>query len=237
MDIKGATALVTGSNRGIGRHLAAQLVERGATVYATARRPELVDLAGVRKLALDITDPASVAAAAEAAGDVDLLVNNAGIVTGATLLGDLAQARREMDTNLWGTLAVIRAFAPVLAANGGGTVVNIASGASWMALPGATAYAVSKAALWNMGNGLRHELAAQATSVMNVHLGVADTDMGRDFPFDKIDPADVARVTLDGVEAGEWEVVVDEQTGLIKEWLAKDPKGFYALVEQMLAQV
>lgn len=234
MEINGATALVTGSNRGIGRHLAAQLRDRGATVYATARRPEAIDLEGVEKLALDLTDPASIAAAAEVASGVDLLVNNAGIATGATLLGDLEGAHREMDTNLWGTLSVIRAFAPVLAANGGGTVVDIASGASWMALPGATAYAVTKAALWNMGNALRHELSHQGTSVVNVHLGVADTDMGANFPIDKVDPADVARATLDGVERGDWEVVVDEQTGLVKEWMAKDPKAFYAMVSGML---
>ncbi|MBM9466534.1 SDR family oxidoreductase [Nakamurella leprariae] len=235
MDITAATALVTGANRGIGRHLAAQLVARGAKVYATARRPAAIDLPGVETLALDITDPAAVAAAAQVANDVDLLINNAGIALGATLLGDLDQVHAEMDTNLWGTLSMVRAFAPVLARNGGGAVVNIASGASWMALPGATAYAVTKAAVWNMGNALRHELAGQGTSVISVHLGVADTDMGADYPIDKIDPADVARATLDGIERDDWEVVVDDQTALIKEWLAKDPKGFYALVAELLA--
>ena len=235
MDISGATALVTGANRGIGRHLAAQLIARGATVYATARRPELIDLEGVERLALDITSPQSVAAAAAVATDVDLLVNNAGIATTATLLGDLDAAHADMDTNVWGTLSVIRAFAPVLSANGGGTIVNIASGASWLAMPGASAYAVSKAALWNMGNALRHELADQGTSVMSVHLGVADTDMTAGVSMAKIDPADVARATLDGVERGEYEVVVDEQTASIKQMLARDPKELYAVLAQMLA--
>ncbi|PRY14697.1 SDR family oxidoreductase [Kineococcus rhizosphaerae] len=236
MQINGATALVTGTNRGIGRHLAAQLVERGATVWATARRPELIDLDGVRTLALDITDPASVAHAAAVATDVDLLVNNAGIATGATLLGeDLGAAHAEMDTNLWGTLAVVRAFAPVLARNGGGTVVNVASSASWLAVPGATAYAVTKAAVWNLSNALRHELAAQGTSVVSVHLGVADTDMGAGFAFDKTDPADVARATLDGVERDAYEVIADEQTVLVKKMLAGDPEELYALIAQLLA--
>lgn len=235
MDISGATALVTGANRGIGRHLAAQLIARGATVYATARRPELIDLEGVERLALDITSPESVAAAAAVATDVDLLVNNAGIATTATLLGDLDAAHADMDTNVWGTLSVIRAFAPLLSANGGGTIVNIASGASWLAMPGASAYAVSKAALWNMGNALRHELADQGTSVMSVHLGVADTDMTAGVSMAKIDPADVARATLDGVERGEYEVVVDEQTALIKQMLARDPKELYMVLAQMLA--
>lgn len=235
MNISEATALVTGANRGIGRHLAAQLVERGAKVYATARRPELIDLEGVERLALDITSRESVAVAAAVATDVDLLINNAGIATTATLLGDLDAAHADMDTNVWGTLSVIRAFSPVLAANGGGTIVNIASGASWLALPGASAYAVSKAALWNMGNALRHELAGQGTAVMSVHLGVADTDMSAGVSMAKIDPADVARETLAGVERGEYEVVVDEQTAMIKQMLAQDPKELYAVLAQLLA--
>lgn len=235
MNLSGATALVTGTNRGIGRHLAAQLTARGAKVYATARRPELIDLEGVERLALDITSPASVAAAAAVATDVDLLINNAGIATTATLLGDLDAAHADMDTNVWGTLSVIRAFAPVLAANGGGSIVNIASGASWLAMPGASAYAVSKAALWNMGNALRHELAGQGTAVMSVHLGVADTDMTAGISMAKTDPADVARATLDGVERDDYEVVVDEQAALIKQMLAGDPRELYAVVAQMLA--
>ncbi|WP_395820870.1 SDR family oxidoreductase [Curtobacterium flaccumfaciens] len=235
MNLSGATALVTGTNRGIGRHLAAQLIARGAKVYATARRPQLIDLEGVERLALDITSPASVAAAATVATDVDLLINNAGIATTATLLGDLDAAHADMDTNVWGTLSVIRAFAPVLAANGGGSIVNIASGASWLAMPGASGYAVSKAALWNMGNALRHELAGQGTAVMSVHLGVADTDMTAGISMPKTDPADVARATLDGVERDDYEVVVDEQAALIKQMLAGDPKELYAVVAQMLA--
>lgn len=204
-------------------------------MYATARRPELIDLQGVERLALDITSPESVAAAAALATDVDLLINNAGIATTATLLGDLDAAHADMDTNVWGTLNVIRSFAPVLAANGGGSIVNIASGASWLAMPGASAYAVSKAALWNMGNALRHELAGQGTAVMSVHLGVADTDMTAGLSIAKTDPADVARATLDGVERDDYEVVVDEQAALIKQMLARDPKELYAVVAQILA--
>lgn len=222
------TALVTGANRGIGRHLAAQLLERGATVYAAARRPETLDLPGARPLALDITDPDAVAAAAELAGDVDLLVNNAGISTGAQLLGDLDGVRAELDVNFWGTLAMVRAFAPVLAANGGGAVVNVASALSWFAAPGAGAYAVSKAANWNMSNALRLELARQGTQVTSVHLGLADTDMARGLDAPKTDPADVARMTLDAVEAGAFEVVVDDWSAMVKASLAQDPRAFYA---------
>ncbi|MFE5375755.1 SDR family NAD(P)-dependent oxidoreductase, partial [Streptomyces mirabilis] len=139
MNLNGATALITGANRGIGRHLAAQLVERGAKIYATARRPESIDLDGVQVLALDVTDPEAVANAARVAADVNLLVNNAGI-GGGPLLGDLDGVRAALDVNFWGSLSVSRAFTPVLAANGGGAIVNIASSASWFVFPGNGAY-------------------------------------------------------------------------------------------------
>src|SRR5213082_2169223 len=123
MDLSTTTALVTGANRGLGRALAAELLSRGATVYAGARNPDQVDLPGVKPIALDIADPASVAAAAEATGDVSLLVNNAGSSTGADLLNaELDDIRLEMDTHYFGTLSVVRGFAPQIAANGGGTI-------------------------------------------------------------------------------------------------------------------
>lgn len=222
------TALITGANRGLGRHFAAELLDRGATVYAAAREPAAIDLPGVRPLALDVTDPDAVAAAAAVAGDVDLLVNNAGISTGAPLLGDLDAVRAEMDVNFWGALSMVRAFAPVLAANGGGAVVNVASALSWFAFPGSGAYAVSKAANWNMSNALRLELAGQGTQVTSVHLGLADTDMAQGIEGPKTDPAVVVRRTLDAVEAGDLEVVVDEWSAMVKASLAQDPRAFYA---------
>lgn len=222
------TALITGANRGLGRHFAAELLARGATVYAAAREPAAIDLPGVRPLALDITDPDAVAAAADLATDVDLLVNNAGISTGSTLLGDLTGVRAEMDVNFWGTLSMVRAFAPVLAANGGGAIVNVASALSWFAFPGSGAYAVSKAANWNMSNALRLELAGQGTQVTSVHLGLADTDMAAGLEGPKTDPAEVARRTLDAVAAGDLEVVVDDWSAMVKASLAEDPRAFYA---------
>ncbi|WP_324783998.1 SDR family oxidoreductase [Streptomyces sp. H51] len=234
MNISGATALVTGANRGIGLHLAAQLVERGAKVYATARRPESIGLDGVEILGLDITDPGGVAAAAQAAGDVDLLVNNAGI-GGAALLGDLAGVHATMDVNFWGTLSMVRAFAPVLARNGGGAIMNIASSASWFVFPGSSAYAVSKAAVWSMSSALRQELAGQGTLVTSVHLGAADTDMMKGYDVPKMPPADVARAALDGVEAGAVEVVVDEFTAMVKASLSKDPREFDRQFRQLLS--
>jgi NAD(P)-dependent dehydrogenase (short-subunit alcohol dehydrogenase family) len=229
MQISGSIALVTGANRGIGRRFATQLLERGAKkVYATARNPELADLPGVEVLRLDITDPASVSAAAAAAQDVTLLINNAGISTGANLItGDLARIRLEMDTHYYGTLSMVRAFAPILAANGGGAILNVLSALSWFSYDGANAYSAAKAAEWSLTNGVRLELRSQGTQVTGLHLGAADTDMMAGYEGDMIDPADVARAALDGIEAGELEVVVDEWSAKVKASLSADPSLFY----------
>ncbi len=224
MQIHGAVALVTGANRGLGREFARQLVERGATVYAAARRPETIDLDGVTPLRLDITDPAQVEAAARAAGDVSLLINNAGIATGADLVrGDLELARREMDTHFWGTASMLRAFAPVLAGNGGGAAVNVLSALSWFSTPGAGAYHAAKAAEWALTNSARLELAGQGTLVTGVHLGAADTDITKGFDGPKASPREVVDAALAGVEQGATEVLVDEWSRLVKSALAEAP--------------
>jgi NAD(P)-dependent dehydrogenase (short-subunit alcohol dehydrogenase family) len=236
MDIQDQVALVTGANRGIGRAFVEELLERGARkVYATARRPEAIDVPGVEVLRLDLTDEASVAAAAAAAEDVTLLINNAGISTGATLLtGDMAEIRREMDTHYFGTLGVIRAFAPVLAANGGGGIVNVLSALSWFAAPGAGGYAAAKAAEWNMTNALRLELEGQGTLVQGVHLGAADTDIMKGYEGPMLAPRDVARAALDGVAGDAIEVVVDEWSRMVKDSLSGDPAEFYARMRAIL---
>jgi NAD(P)-dependent dehydrogenase (short-subunit alcohol dehydrogenase family) len=207
-----------------------QLLERGAAkVYATARRPELVDIEGVEVLPLDITDQASVAAAAAAASDVTLLVNNAGITTqGSLLTDDLTDVRREMDTHFWGNLGMVRSFAPVIERNGGGAIVNVLSALSWFAYPGSGGYAAAKAAEWNMTNAVRLELTGRGVSVQGLHLGAADTDMMAGYEGPKVDPAEVARRSLDGVERGAAEVVVDDWSAGVKASLAEAPERFYA---------
>ncbi|MCJ1715247.1 SDR family oxidoreductase [Curtobacterium sp. VKM Ac-2922] len=232
MDITGSVALVTGSNRGIGRRFVTALLERGAAkVYATARRPELIDVPGVEVLPLDITDAASVAAAAERAGDVTLLVNNAGISTQSSLLtDDLDDLRRQLDTHLWGTLATTRAFAPAIERNGGGTIVNVLSALSWFSYPGSGSYAIAKAAEWNMTNAVRLELAPRGISVQALHLGAADTDMMAGFDGPMVDPAEVAAAALDGVERDAFEVVVDDWSAMVKASLAADPAALYAQI-------
>ncbi|MFH8926009.1 SDR family oxidoreductase [Streptomyces pristinaespiralis] len=222
MELKNTVAVVTGANRGLGRHLATQLLERGAKVYAAARRPESVDLAGVTPLRLDVTDEDSVRAAARIASDATLLVNNAGISTGTRLLaGDLDAVRLEMETNFFGPLAVTRTFAPVIEGNGGGAVLNVLSVLSWLHPAGLGAYAAAKAAAWALTDAAREELAPRGIAVSALHVGYMDTDMARVVPADqKADPAEVAAQALDGIEQGLPEILADDVTRLVKQGLA-----------------
>jgi NAD(P)-dependent dehydrogenase (short-subunit alcohol dehydrogenase family) len=226
MEIRNSVAVVTGANRGLGRHFAAQLLERGAAkVYAGARDPQRVDLRGVVPLQLDITDPASVARAAESVPDATLLINNAGISTHTRLTdGDLDQIRLEMETGFFGTLAVTRAFAPVLTANGGGAILNVLSLLAWLHLPDYGAYSAAKAAAWAQTNVVRQELAPKGIEVTALHVGYMDTDLA-DYvdPNEKSDPAVVASAALDGVAAGETEVLADEITQNVKQQLSAAP--------------
>ncbi len=211
MNINGSTAFVTGANRGLGRHLAAELLSRGATVYAGARNPDTIDLPGVKGVRIDVTDPASVAAAAEAAGDVTLLINNAGSSTGADLLdGDADRIRLEMDTHYFGTLSVVRAFAPTISQNGGGSILNILSALSWFSVPAIGAYCAAKSAEWSLTNTLRVELAPRNIRVAGLHVGFMDTDMAATVTAPKADPADIAALAVDGLEAGSYEIVADD---------------------------
>jgi NAD(P)-dependent dehydrogenase (short-subunit alcohol dehydrogenase family) len=223
LQIAGSVALVTGANRGLGRALAEHLLDRGAkTVYAAARNPATITDPRLTPVALDVTDPASVAAAAEQLTDVTLVVNNAGVSGAGSLLGaaDLAGARAEFETNFWGPVLVTRAFAPVLAANGGGALVNVLSVLSWVALPTTGAYSASKAAAWSLTGSARAELQDQGTLVVGVHVGYMDTDMAAHVPGPKLAPADLAGQILDAVEAGREEVLGDELSQQVKAGLS-----------------
>jgi NAD(P)-dependent dehydrogenase (short-subunit alcohol dehydrogenase family) len=211
MRIEGSVALVTGANRGLGAAFADALLRRGATkVYAAARDVGAITDHRFTALRLDVTDRASIAEAARAAADVSVLVNNAGVDTGTPTLGDEAGLREELEVNYLGPVAVSRAFAPVLAANGGGALVNVLSGLAWMSLPTSGGYSSAKAAMWAATNSLRQNLLEQGTLVTAVFAGYLDTDMAAWFGGPKTAPDDVAAATLDGVEAGEHEVLIDE---------------------------
>lgn len=226
MELKNAVAVVTGANRGFGRHLAAQLVERGAKVYGTARRPETVDVPGVIPLLLDVTDEASIREATRVASDTTLLINNAGISTGATLLGgDMTEVRRDMETNYFGPLATTRSFAPVIEANGGGAVLNVLSALSWFHPAGLGSYAASKAAAWALTGATRDELAPRGIAVSALHVGYMDTDMAADVPADqKVDAGEVAAQALYGIETGLPEALADETSRHVKQSLAAAPQ-------------
>ncbi len=235
MRLDGATALVTGTNRGLGHHLAVELLQRGAKVYATARRPELVDIPGAQVLHLDITDHESVASAAANAGDVDLLINNAAFTAGGNLLtGELDAIRAVMDSNYYGTLTMIRAFAPILGRNGGGAILNVLSAAAWTTVNGNTSYAAAKSAQWALTNGVRVELASQGTLVAALVPGLIATDTLKDYlrnagvelPDGTMnDPAELARLALDGLEAGDIEIL-DHYSAEAKATLSGPPQEF-----------
>jgi len=231
MKLNGATALVTGANRGFGRALAAELLARGATVHAAARNPESIDLPGARTIALDITDPTSIAAAVAAAGDVTLLINNAGSAPAADLLTDEFEAiQAEFDVHFFGTLAMTRAFAPVIAANGGGGIVNVLSVLSWVSFPHFGAYAAAKSASWSMTNALRQQLAPQGVRVAGVHVGYMDTDMAAAVTDAKLNPAEGARLVVDGVEADLLEILLDDTSRHVQAGLAGGVAALYPAV-------
>jgi NAD(P)-dependent dehydrogenase (short-subunit alcohol dehydrogenase family) len=223
MNLQNSVVFITGANRGLGLAFAQAALAAGARkVYAAARDPATVTLPGVTPVQLDVTNPTQIAAAVAACPDVTLLVNNSGISRGSSFLGTdaMAAARAEFETNFFGPWAVAQAFAPVLQANGGGAVLNVLSVLSWLTIPGVATYSASKAAAWSLSNGLRNELRAQGTQVTSLHVAYMDTDMTRGLDAPKAAPLDVARLALQGVEAGLAEVLADETTRHVKQSLS-----------------
>ena len=229
MNIENSVVLVTGANRGIGLAFARELLARGARkVYAAARDTTNVTLPGVQPLRLDVTKPEEIAAAAKQASDVNLVINNAGIAqAGGFLAQDSeATARRIFETNFFGVLNVSKAFAPVLNANGGGALLNVLSVATWINGGELGAYSASKSAAWSLTNALRHELAAQKTQVLGLHMGYVDTDLTRGFDVEKSSAEEIVQRALDGLEAGADEVLADVLTQQVRQGLAA-PRPVY----------
>lgn len=235
--LDGRTVLVTGANGGLGEQFVRQALERGARkVYATARNPRPWDDERIVPIALDLTDLASVAAVAQTATDVDLVVNNAGIAPaddGSVVTGDEDVARRIFETNYFGTVRVAKAFAPVLAAHGGGGLLNVLSLAAWLPLP--TAYAASKAAMWSATNALRGELAPAGTVVTGVIVGMIDTPMAARWDVPKVSAESVVSQAYDGVATGAFEVLADEDSRDVKSRLSDGSEAFNAYLAVKLA--
>lgn len=229
MDIKNAVVLITGANRGIGLAFAREALARGARkVYAGARDPDSVTLPGVHAIRLDVTRPADLEAAAERCTDVTLIINNAGIAApGGLLQADSdAALRAHFDTNVFGMLNVSRAFAPALAANGGGALINVLSVAAWINSPFLGAYSVSKAAAWGLTNGLRNELRAQRTQVLALHMGFVNTDLTRGLDLPKSEPELIVNRAFDALAEGRNEIAADDITQVVKRSLGGDEAAY-----------
>lgn len=228
--LAGSVVLVTGANGGLGTQFVLQALERGARrVYASARAPRTWDDEQVVPLALDVTDAASVADAAQAAADTTIVINNAGASAGSSLLTmSLDEVRAAYETNVFAPIAVAQAFAPVLAKNGGGALVDVHSALSWLAQPGA--YSSTKAALWSVTNTLRLELAGQGTQVVGAHLGYTDTPMTARLDVPKADPRDIVAAIYDGLQAGDHEVLADDTSRWVKSQLSQPLAALYPAV-------
>jgi NAD(P)-dependent dehydrogenase (short-subunit alcohol dehydrogenase family) len=222
MKIRDTVALVTGANRGIGLAFTRELLARGARkVYAGVRDPSTIKHLAVEALRLDVTKPEEIVAAAAHASDVALLINNAGAAhLGGFLAPDSEEVARFLfETNFFGVLRMSKAFAPILAANGGGAVLNVLSVASWLNRGQLAAYAASKSAAWSLTNSLRYELAAQRTQVLALHMGFVDTDLAREIESPKSSPDEIVARALDALESGADEVLADEPSRLAKQAL------------------
>jgi len=229
MKLENAVVLVTGANRGLGQEFARQALAAGARkVYAGARDPSAVTLPGVTPVRFDVTDPDQVAAAAAACADVTLVVNNAGIARPGRVLepGAVDTLRAMFDTNVLGILRTSQAFAPVLANNGGGALLNVLSVVSWISPPSFGAYATSKSAAWNLTNALRGELRAQGTQVLGLHVGFIDTDLTQGIDAPKHTPAMVVERAYEALAQGRDEVLIDELSQQVRQGLAAEP-GLY----------
>ena len=233
MNVEGATALVTGANRGLGAAVAQALVDAGAKVYGAARDNTTITNPDVVPVLLDVTSPGDIADAARICGDVSIVVNNAGIGRSSTSLAPDASdaARAELETNYFGPMRMAQAFAPVLRQNGGGALVNVLSVLSFISMPQAATYSASKAAAWSLTNALRMELRRQGTLVVAVHAGFIDTDMAAGIDAEKISPQSVATQIVTAIEAGDEEVLADPTSQMVKAALADDLTALYPTLQ------
>jgi NAD(P)-dependent dehydrogenase (short-subunit alcohol dehydrogenase family) len=235
MNVEGSVALVTGANRGLGKAFARALLDAGAAkVYAGARDISTVTDPDVIPVQIDVTDHEQVARVARELGDVTIVINNAGVGLGAAAIGgdDIEAHRAEFEVNYFGVLAVSRAFAPVLAANGGGALVNMLSALSWVSFPLFGNYSATKAAAWLLTNGLRTQLRTQGTLVVGVHAGYIDTDMVASVDAPKSSPQDIARRTVEGIAAGAEEVLADDVAKNVKAAVPNDLEALYPDIQK-----
>lgn len=235
MQIEDSVALVTGANRGLGKCYVETLLSRGAArVYACARQPAslepivALDPKRIVPVALDVTHEGDAARAAVSNSDVTLLINNAGVFHnfgGFVMQPDNAAIRHEMDVNYFGVLALCQAFAPVLARNGGGAIVNVLSILATIATPATGSYCASKFAALALTRCVRAELAAQRTLVVAAMPGTIDTDMAKDYPGPKVSPEEVVSATLHAIVSGTEEIYIGDQARTLAAQYRADPEA------------
>lgn len=233
--VRGSIAIVTGANRGLGKAFCEGLLQKGAAkVYAAARDPATIRPSGVVPVKLDVTSVDDVLAAVNACQDVTILVNNAGVLRDSAMLGanSEAAARQEMETNFFGPLSLVQRFAPVLARNGGGAIVNMLSVASWFTNPFMATYCASKAAEQVLTDAIRIQLRSQGTHVVGVYAGYIDTDMAAHVSAPKTDPMEVVKRTLDGLESGLERVFADDRARYIDRRVRTDTDALYAELQK-----
>src|SRR5438477_10386300 len=233
MKVEGASALVTGANRGLGAAIAQALVDAGAKVYGAARDNTTITNQDVIPVLLDVNSADDIATAARICGDVSIVVNNAGIgrLSSSLAPGPTDAARAEMETNYFGPLRMAQAFAPILRDNGGGALVNVLSVLSFVSMPQVATYSASKAAAWSITNALRMELRRQGTLVVAVHAGFIDTDMAAGVDGEKISPQSVAQQIVAAIEAAAEEVLADPTREMAKGALANDLTALYPALQ------
>jgi NAD(P)-dependent dehydrogenase (short-subunit alcohol dehydrogenase family) len=236
MDVKNCIALVTGANRGLGAAYTDALLAAGAAkVYAGARVPAAITDSRLIPVKLDVTQIGDVVAAAKSCGDVNLLINNAGIMMASPILAQDSEAalRAEMEVNVYGVLRMIQAFAPVLAKNGGGAIANMLSVVSWFVNPGNGTYCASKHAALAVTDGARIQLKAQGTQVVGVYAGYIETDMAAAVNAPKVSPQQVAERTLEGIRNGEDHILADSRAQEIWQATRTNPAALQAQMQAL----
>jgi NAD(P)-dependent dehydrogenase (short-subunit alcohol dehydrogenase family) len=239
VNIDGCIALVTGANRGLGKAYCEALLAAGASkVYAGARDPSTISDPRLTPIKLDVTSQGDITAAARTCVDVNLLVNNAGIMLRSPMLaeGSDAALRREMEVNVYGVLAMVRAFAPILASNGGGAIANMLSVVSWFVNPFNATYCASKHAALAVTDAVRFQLKPLGTQVVGVYAGFIDTDMAVGIDQAKTSPRQVAERTLDGIRTGTDHVLADGRAEQVWQAVRADPAQLAGQMQQLWNQ-
>lgn len=235
MKLENAVVLITGANRGLGLAFAKAALAQGAQkVYAAARNPGSVTLEGVIPVKLDVNNPEDIAKLVHDCTDVTLLINNAGVAEMGEIMAEDAETmlRKQLETNLFGPLKLSKGFAPILAANGGGAIINVLSIASWITGPLLATYSVTKSAAWSMTNAVRQELSAQKTQVLGLHVGFIDTDLTHGLDVPKVAPEVVVARTFDALEQNAEQILADEVTQQVHQAFSTHPEVYLRAIER-----